>query len=53
MTEHNDIPCALVPLIELKPWIRKNAKGEMEKFEDQKWVIVPPSEQNRVSKIEA
>jgi len=53
MTEHNDIPCALVPLIELKPWLRKNKKGETEKFEDQKWSIVPPAELNRVSKIEA
>ena len=34
MMETNDIPCVLVPLIELKPWIRKNKKGEMEKFED-------------------
>jgi hypothetical protein len=34
MMENNDIPCVLVPLIELKPWIRKNSKGEMEKFED-------------------
>lgn len=53
MTEQNDIPCALVPLIELKPWIRKNKKGEVEKFEDQRWVAIPPSEINRVSKIEA
>ena len=34
MMENNDIPCILVPLIEYKPWIRKNAKGETLKFED-------------------
>tara|TARA_B110001450_G_C17629721_1_gene484709 strand:+ start:794 stop:988 length:195 start_codon:yes stop_codon:yes gene_type:complete len=51
--EANDIPCVLVPLIELKPWLRKNSKGETEKFEDQKWNVVPVSESNKVSKIEA
>jgi hypothetical protein len=34
MIENNDIPCVLVPLLELKPWLRKNKKGEIEKFED-------------------
>lgn len=34
MMENNDIPCVLVPLLEAKPWIRTNAKGEQEKFED-------------------
>lgn len=34
MMEHNDIPCILVPLLEYKPWMRKNKKGEVEKFED-------------------
>jgi hypothetical protein len=53
MMENNDIPCVLVPLLELKPWMRKNKKGEIEKFEDQKWVKVPPSEVNRMPKIEA
>lgn len=53
MMEANDIPCVLVPLIELKPWLRKNVKGETEKFEDQKWSVVPVSESNKVSKIEA
>lgn len=53
MMETNDIPCVLVPLLEMKPWLRKNKKGESEKFEDQKWVVVPPSETNRVTKIEA
>ena len=53
MMETNDIPCVLVPLLEMKPWLRKNTKGETEKFEDQRWVIVPPKELNRVPKIEA
>jgi hypothetical protein len=53
MMEMNDIPCILVPLIELKPWLRKNKKGELEKFEDQKWVKVPPQDINKMSKVEA
>ncbi len=53
MMETNDIPCVLVPLLEMKPWLRKNTKGETEKFEDQRWVLVPPKELNRVPKIEA
>lgn len=53
MMENNDIPCVLVPLLEMKPWIRQNARGETEKFEEQKWVVVPESEKYRVTKIEA
>ena len=37
LMENNDLPCVLVPLLELKPWLRKNPKGETEKWEDQKW----------------
>ena len=44
MTEQNDIPCILVPLIEVKPWLRKNKKGELEKFEDQQWIIIPAAD---------
>lgn len=40
LMEVTDIPLVLVPLIDLKPWIRKNRKGETEKFEGQKWTIV-------------
>ena len=53
MMEANDIPCVLVPLLEMKPWIRKNAKGETEKFEDQRWMVVPLAEQTKIPKIEA
>uniref|UniRef100_A0A7S3N1S5 MYND-type domain-containing protein n=1 Tax=Strombidium inclinatum TaxID=197538 RepID=A0A7S3N1S5_9SPIT len=53
LMENNDMPCMLVPLLELKPWLRKNAKGETEKFEDQKWQVVPPSESSKLTKIEA
>lgn len=37
LLENNDIPCALVPLLEIKPWLRKNHRGETEIFEDQRW----------------
>lgn len=53
MMENNDIPCVLVPLLEAKPWIRTNNKGEEEKFEDQKWVVIQKHEQGRLTKIEA
>ena len=42
MMENNDIPCVLVPLLEAKPWIRVNAKGQEEKFEDQQWLSIDP-----------
>jgi hypothetical protein len=32
--ENNDLPCVLVPILELKPWLRKTCKGELEKWED-------------------
>ena len=53
LMENNDIPCILVPLLELKPWIRKNAKGEKEKFEDQQWKVIPKNEETKLPKIEA
>ena len=53
LMENNDIPCVLVPLLELKPWLRKNAKGDMEKYEDQKWQEIPKAESHKLTKIEA
>ena len=53
MMESNDMPCVLVPLLEIKPWIRKNAKGETERFEDQRWVVVKPQDECKIPKIEA
>jgi hypothetical protein len=37
LMDNNDIPCVLVPLLELKPWIRMDHKGDLEKWEDMKW----------------
>ena len=53
MMENNDIPCVLVPLLEAKPWIRTNARGEQEKFEDQQWTVIQSHERGRLTKIEA
>lgn len=53
LMESNDIPCVLVPLLEIKPWLRRNFKGDMEKFEDQKWQVIPKHEAGKVPKIEA
>jgi hypothetical protein len=40
MMEDNDIPCVSVPLLVFKPWLRKNAKGEDQKYEDHKWKVI-------------
>ena len=53
MLENNDIPCVLVPLLEIKPWIRKNQRGETEVFEDQRWQIRKDDQAARVPKVEA
>ena len=53
LMEANDMPCVLVPLLELRPWLRKNVKGETEKFEDQRWTVVPEKESTKITKIEA
>ena len=53
MMENNDIPCVLVPLLEAKPWIRVNNKGEEEKFEDQKWTVIQKHDKGKLTKIEA
>lgn len=50
--ENNDVPLVLVPLMELKPWIRQNFKGVDEKFEDNKWIELKPHEKGRVTKAE-
>ena len=51
--ENNDIPCVLVPLLEFRPWIRTNKKGQEEKYEDQKWQVVQEHDKGKVTKIEA
>ena len=51
--ENNDIPCVLVPLLDIRPWVRLNIKGETEIFEDQKWNVQKPEDKGRVPKIEA
>jgi len=53
LMENNDMPLVLVPLLEQKPWIRLNAKGEEEKFEDQRWTKIEIHDKGRLSKIEA
>lgn len=46
------MPLALVPLLEMRPWIRTNSKGNEEKFEDNKWTEVKAHERGRVTKLE-
>jgi hypothetical protein len=51
--EITDIPLILVPILEEIPWIRLNKKGEQEKYEDNRWSVIQPHEQGRVTKLEA
>jgi hypothetical protein len=53
LMEITDIPLILVPILEEKPWIRLNKKGEQEKYEDNRWSVIQPHEQGRVTKLEA
>lgn len=64
-----DILCVLIPLIEIKPWIRTTSNGKLrtkdrmvelidyqgnrEKFENNKWVIVEKNDYSRLVKLEA
>lgn len=48
-----DILCFLVPLIEEKPWLRKNARGEREKYENSKWSVIDKNEYCKLPKLEA
>jgi len=47
------MPCILVPLMEIKPWLRKNVQGEMEKYEDQKWQVIAKEDRGKITKCEA
>lgn len=47
-----DMLCVLVPLIEIRPWIRK-VKGERQQYEKSKWVKIEKSDYSRVVKLEA
>ena len=53
LMENNDMPCVLVPLLEIKPWLRKNHKGETEKFEDMRWQVVKEADKSKLCKTEA
>ena len=48
-----DIPLMLIPLLEERPWLRKNKKGEDEKYEDNRWSVIANNEVGRVTKLEA
>lgn len=52
MMENTDIPLVLVPLLELRPWLRTGAKGVQEKFEDNKWQEIQAHDKGKVTKLE-
>ena len=51
MMEVNDLPLILVPLLEEKPWVRTNSRGDREVYEDQKWVV--QKDTHTLPKVEA
>ena len=53
MMSTHDMPLILVPILEAKPWLRTNKKGEEERFEDQKWTVVKPEDKMKLCKTEA
>jgi len=53
LLDENDVLMVLVALMESKPWIAKSKKGQRMKFENNKWDVIPPSEFNKVPRIEA
>ena len=44
--------CILVPLIEEKPWLRQNHKGEREVWEGTKWQTVDKNDYSKIPKME-
>jgi len=53
LMDENDVLMVLVALMEQKPWIAKNSKGQRVKFENQKWEVIPSNEFYKVPKMEA
>ncbi|XP_052871746.1 zinc finger MYND domain-containing protein 10 homolog [Anopheles cruzii] len=49
----HDFPCLLAEVLHSKPWLRRNKKGEFEKYLDDVWRPVHGEEVLKVSKTEA
>ena len=49
----SDFPSLFVSLIEDPPWTRHNDKGEMEKYSEGNWKVVPPEDRLQLTKLEA
>ena len=53
LMDESDVLMVLVSLMENKPWLAKNNKGERIRFENQKWEVIPPGEYHKVPRMEA
>lgn len=51
LSTHN-LPCLLVELLEHSPWSRQGEGGTLQHFEEGRWKTVPPSEQQKLSKLD-
>jgi hypothetical protein len=40
LLDTQDFLLTIVPLIEKAPWVRKNSRGEVQKYEKQEWILV-------------
>jgi len=52
LLETHDILLTLVPLMEKAPWVRRNRKGFVEKFEEHKWVEVTEDDMAQLPKMQ-
>ncbi|XP_060241301.1 zinc finger MYND domain-containing protein 10 isoform X3 [Meriones unguiculatus] len=50
LSTHN-LPCLLVELLEHSPWSRREG-GKLQQFESGRWQTVPPSEQQKLNKLD-
>jgi len=52
LLDSQDVLMVLVPLIEKAPWVRKNAAGEVQKYEKQEWVLVAEEDMGKLPELQ-
>merc|ERR1719160_2426766 len=52
LLDSQDVLMVLCPLIEKAPWVRKNAAGEVQKYEKQEWVLVAEEDMGKLPELQ-
>jgi len=52
LLDTQDFLLTLVPLIEKAPWVRRNPKGQVQKFDKQEWVLVEEEEMGQLPDLQ-